>query len=417
MLGAWAAVLLAAAPGAAGAAVWQVRQAWDAAADHRFTDWVREHFTAGIFHSDSPWADIPTDCADAAYGMRILFAYQQGLPFVIRDPENPGRMITQASTRFDHIQAGVPRVRAFLNWVMGVTSTATLVHDTYPIRIDREQIRPGVIFLTWKTHVMQIVDLRPTGVVTYVESTTPRAIREMTEIHGFPFRVPADPKAGGHGDGFRRFKNPGDYGRPDASLPGYGTEQFDKAREFRREVLPFYEWMQARLAVAPEPAASRVRRQLYTLCQMAWDRASAIDEGQAALRELRSRSRRCMNPTEYDEYSTPNRDRGLLRAIEHLVGLTGEPWWPALSTRYREFTELIAGKLAPEREAAVREAFLGWCNVNQVDGGPGRPMDLAEMSRLALDGRWVSDPHVSVARRWGLEAAPAGGERAAECPR
>jgi len=401
-----AAAMLAAAPAAA--AVWAVTAQWDDDAERRYSEWVERSFVATIFYQDSPYAEFATDCADAAYAMRMIFAYENGLPFVITDPERPGRTLSQATRRFDHVPAGLPRFRAFLEWMATHTSTATLADDTYPVRIDREQIRPGILFLAWRRHVVQVVEVRPTGLIRYLESTTPRAIRVMTSIVGFPHQIPADPKAQRHGDGFRRFKWPQHYGLPEHTLPGYGTEQFERAEALGREALPFHDWLRERLALTDEAPVARARRQLYTLCQMAWDRATVIDEAQQALVELRRGGRRCMGPADHDAFSTPGRDASLRRAFEQTVAQAESPQWPQVEGRFRGFVELLLGRL-PEAEAErVRPDLLKWCDVNRVDGGPGRSMDLAELYALSRDGRLVADPHAPPAQRWGLaEHSPA----------
>jgi len=388
----------------AAAAVWTATARWDEDAERRYSAWVERSFVPTLFYQDSPYAEFATDCADAAYAMRMIFAFENGLPFVIGDPERPGRTISQATRRFDHLPAGLPRFRAFLEWMATHTSTATLADDTYPVRIDREQIRPGIIFLAWRRHVVQVVEVRPTGLIRYLESTTPRTIRVMTSIVGFPHQVPADPKARRHGDGFRRFKWPEHYGLPEARLPGYGTEQFERARALGREALPFHDWLRERLALTEESPVARARRQLFTLCQMAWDRATVIDEAQQALVALRRAGRRCMGPADHDAYSTPGRDAALRRAFEQTVAHAESPQWHQVDGRFRDFVELLLGRLPEERAQQVRPDLLKWCDVDRVDGGPGRSMDLAELYALSRDGRLVSDPHAPTAQRWGLAA-------------
>lgn len=397
-----AAALLAAA-GQACAAVWAVTARWDEAAEQRFAQWVEARFVPEFFYEDSPYAGIATDCADAAYGMRIAFAYEHGLPFVIGDPEQPGRTLSQSSPRFDHLPAGLPRVRAFMDWIATITSTATLADDTYPIRIDREQVRPGTIVLAWRTHVVQVVSVREDGVLRYLESTSPRAIRVMTSITGFPHQVPGDPKARRHGDGFRRFRWPEHYGVEDARLPGHGTEQFVQAAALGRDTFAFHDWVRTRLARVEETPLRRARRQVTTLCKMAWDRAGAIDEARQALAAARAAGRRCLSAPEVDAHSTPGRDLTLRRAFEQTAALADRADWPSVEGRFRHFVEAIAGRLAPEQATGVRSALVEWCDIGRVDGGPGRPMDLAELARLAAEDRLVGDPHAPPAQRWGLE--------------
>lgn len=400
------------------AAVWAVNARWDETAEQRYSQWVEAYFHSEFFYRDTPYELIATDCADAAYGMRMVFAFENNLPFVIRQPDDATRLISQASTRFDHLPAGQIRFRAFMNWIMSITSTATLVQDTYPVRIDREQIRPGIIYLTWRTHAMQVVALLPTGVIRYLESTAPRAIRPMRSMLGFPHQVPADPRARRHGDGFRRFRTPQDYGKPEHFLPGYGVEQFDQARELKRETLPFYEWMQARLAIEPEPVNQLARRSMFAICELAYDRASAVDEAQVLLGELRLQGRRCMNTAEIDEHSTPIRDRLLKRAFEHLQLLPERPDWPGVQGRYRHFVDALTGRLTGDQLTQLRPEFLNWCDVGRIDGGPGRPMDLLELQSLLRQDQLVSDPNATITQRWGINLAqsPGSGKRTESRP-
>ena len=405
--------LLAIPGGAALAAVWNVTGQWDEAAEKRYSQWVEEHFHSEFFYRDTPYELIATDCADVAYGMRMVFAFENKLPFVIRQPDDGTRLISHTTTRFDHLPAGLVRFRAFMNWIMSITSTATLVQDTYPVRIDREQIRPGIIYLTWRTHAMQVVALLPSGVIRYLESTAPRAIRPMRSMLGFPHQVPADPRARRHADGFRRFKVPQDYGKPEQLLAGYGVEQFEQARELQRETLPYYEWMQTRLAIEPEPPRQLARRSMFVVCELAYDRASAVDEAQELLAELRLQGRRCMNAAEIDEHSTPIRDRLLKRAFEHLQRLPERPDWDRAQGRYRNYVDALTGRLTGDQLEQLRPELLKWCDVGKIDGGPGRPMDLLELAALLRDGRLVSDPHATIDQRWGIGATPpvVGGNR------
>jgi hypothetical protein len=387
--------LLLCAP--ANAAVWAVRAQWSEAMEQRYSQWVEDNFDAHFFYEGSDYSDIATDCADAAYGMRIAFSYEQGLPFAF---EFEGGLVDQHSRRFDHVAAGLPRLRAFMNWVMENTSTRTLARDTYPVKIDREQIRPGVIYLSSGVHAMQIVQVRDYGVVRYLESTAPRAVRPMRSIVGFPHQVPADPRAAANSDGFRRFKTPADYARRLSDLPGYSVEQFSKARELRREALPFYEWVQSRLALEAEPLESLAHRSMFAICAMAYDRASAVDEAIALQGTLKRLGRR-MSAQEIDEHSTPTRDHLLLRAMEHLPTLIARADWSSLGTKYRGFVELMTGRLPADQEPRVREELKGWCDIAKVDGGPRNVLDLQQLYTLLKAGRLSSSPVARRAQRWG----------------
>jgi hypothetical protein len=386
------------------AAVWPVHAQWGPAMEQAYSAWVQRNFNAEFFFSNTPYAGTETDCADAAYGMRMVFAYENGLPFAIRDPSNSRRVISEQTVRFNRYPEGLPRFLAFMDWIMSITSTATLVNDTYPVKIDREQIRPGIIYLTWHTHAMQVVRVRDTGVIHYLASTTPRANRPMRSTIGYPLYVPGDPKARRYGDGFRRFKQPGDYGRPDDTLEGYGIEQFQQSALLGREFLPYYEWVHQRLALVAEPSWINVRRALIAVCEMAWDRGNAIAEAQNLLAQMRRQGRSCMNAGEYEEHSTPGRDRQLLRAFEHLEKISSEPRESTEGALFRDYADHIFGRVPDAQAPELARRLLAWCDIGTVDGGPGRAMGLTELYAQAKKGSLPADPHASPPQRWGLES-------------
>ncbi len=305
------------------AAAWPVRAPWDAAMEQTYSSWVQKNFHADFFFADTPYAEPETDGADAAYGMRMVFTYEQGLPFTIRDPRSPRQLIS-------------------------------------------EQIRPDIIYLTWHTHAMQVVAVRQTGVIRYLASTTPRANRPMRSTIGYPLDVPGDPKSRRFSDGFRRFKQPADYTRPNDFLEGYSIEQFQQAEVMNRELLPYYEWVQKRLA-------------LIAVCEMAWDRGNAVAEAQKLLTRIRQRGRPCMSTTEYEEHSTPGRDRQLSRAFEHLGKISSEPRELNEGLRFRDYADHIFARLPEARARELDQSLLEWCDIGSVDGGPQRAMSMTEL--------------------------------------
>jgi hypothetical protein len=162
--------------------------------------------------------------------------------------------------------------------------------------------------------------------------------------------------------------------------------------------------VEVRLALTDESPSQRARRQLFTLCQMAWDRATVIDEAQQALVAMRRAKRRCMSAADHDAYDTTGRDDALRRAFERTVAHAESAQWAQVDGRFRDFVELMLGRL-PEADASrVGPELMRWCDVNRVDGGPGQPMHLAELHALSREGRLVPDPHALPAQRWGLTA-------------
>ena len=66
------------------ASIWESTKIWTIEEEDRYSNWVKENWKADIFiNPDSPYFAIPTDCADAAYAMRIIYAFENKLPFKI----------------------------------------------------------------------------------------------------------------------------------------------------------------------------------------------------------------------------------------------------------------------------------------------------------------------------------------------
>jgi hypothetical protein len=404
----WLAVsLVLCAP--AHAAVWSVRAQWDEAAEQQFSQWLTTRVDAEFFYEGTAWSDLAMDCADAVYALRIVFAFEQGLPFVIRDPERAGSLISQATTRFDHVPAGVPRVRAFIDWISGITSTRSLQQDTYPVTLNAQSLQPGVIYLHSGKHVVMIREVRADGVMRYLEATTPRAVRPMRDMLGLPVFVPGQAGNPKGSDGYRRFRHPQHYGLNAASLPLYGEDQYELARSVNLDLIAFQQAVQALLATQAEQGWQKVRRHLVLLCQLAWDRADAVDEAQQRLREVRAQGQRCLGPADASEHSTPQRDQQLLRVAQYVLRLLDEPVgpqhqsWPPQTLRYWYFLLHLGGRLDTAKIEAVQAQYLQWCDVARIEGGPDRPMNLTDMVRLLQAGQLASDPNASLRQRWGLE--------------
>jgi hypothetical protein len=377
--------------------VWPTQQQWNDHYEKKFSEWVKKDFNQEIFYTQGPYREIPTDCADASYGMRMIFAYENKLPFVIRNITDSRRFISNEISKFDHIEDPLQRFRAFMDWVMDITDTGTLTIDTYPVAINREQIQPGIIYLANRTHSYQVVDLSENGITTLQSSTTPRAVRTLSRINTFPHYVPGTIKNKKNADGFRKFKNPDQYSKADSTLPGFSLEQFEKSIEVGGMPPEFYDWVVQKLQLVPESLSDKTYRYMVALCYVTWDRAEAIYDAQNLLRKTGGR---CMNATDYDQHSTPGRDKKLKAYFEQLFNLVNHPEWKKIQSRYKNHVELILGTKA--MDPSIEEDLIKLCDVNRQVGGPGRPMSLAEVFNLLKAGRLVSDPNASLAERWGL---------------
>lgn len=125
------------------AAVWQDTNTWNADWEQKYSSWIETSFNEDIFTSGK-YKGIPTDCADAVYASRLIFAYENNLPFVIQDPTGGSSKITNRMTRFDGTSDSFSRMKKFLLYVADVTSTKSLPYDSYPVKISRDYVKAGV---------------------------------------------------------------------------------------------------------------------------------------------------------------------------------------------------------------------------------------------------------------------------------
>ncbi|MEO5344635.1 MAG: hypothetical protein H7842_15200, partial [Gammaproteobacteria bacterium SHHR-1] len=204
--------------------------------------------------------------ADSAYYARLIFAYENKLPFLIKDPRYPERekiiaehrkvyeenegkspfatieeMISNDMHYYDDLPEA-ERLRRFMKFVGDVVGTNSLMEDTYPVRVDRKWFRPGVVAtlpriesslnplffgdsgddaIVSAGHAQIVTDVDEFGVIHYLKSTVPAKIQDFqhTTLNSF---VPG-PKGGS----FRYWRQPQHYGKAEDSLPGYGIDQYD----------------------------------------------------------------------------------------------------------------------------------------------------------------------------------------------
>ncbi|MGQ9646061.1 MAG: hypothetical protein ACUVWO_05910 [Thermodesulfobacteriota bacterium] len=147
--------------------LWQVGdRRWTVEEEQRFAKWIEETITEDFFIRYK----IPTDCADAVYAIRWIYARIAHLPAAATTRE--GRLIGHWSTDWKHLPTHVEwekdeRFRAALLYLLPKTWTGTLSFDTYPVHIAPDSIMPGTLFLVTESH---------TGIIA-------RVIRDGSHAH------------------------------------------------------------------------------------------------------------------------------------------------------------------------------------------------------------------------------------------
>ncbi len=351
------------------AAVWTNQNAWNDTWEQRYSDWVAKQFTADLF-TKGKYAGIKHDCADAVYYARLIFAYENQLPFAALNGE-----LSNSTNAFDQY-GPKQRLRRFIDDVGNRVSSVTIMRDTYPVTVSREWFRPGVVAALPRRqkdgneqpgHDQIVTKVERNGVIHYLKSTVPAKVQPLEHTTLISF-VPE--RSGGS---FRWWKQPGQFGKRDSSLPGYGTDQY----RLRGDSEGIYaDELQKKLALVEESRDDKLSRLSGEICHQVKQRVPIVDEAVAFKRKI---GNRCMNYEEYDAYSTPSRDGKIKKALAHLL----------LSATGSEQGE-ISSVAKYLNQACGRIEYL-----------PGKKITAAKFSERLIAGQASYDPNQTAAVRWG----------------
>ncbi|MGD2117704.1 MAG: hypothetical protein PVG66_05040 [Chromatiales bacterium] len=398
--------------------IWESKNEWNEHWEDAYSQWVQEHYTADIFTSGK-YQGFLHDCSDSVYYARLLFAYENQLPFVIEDPDytgensrrsqtfdeqtrdrpdNPYDVVTETISNdmdfYDHLEPK-QRLARFVELVGRVTWTRSLLNDTYPVQLNRQWFRPGIVAVLPKTtvfsegdfdilnydvvannleatttagHAQLVTRVDETGVIHYLKSTIPAKVQPLlpTTLNSFVPDI--------DGGSYRRWKQPQHYAMEESELPGYGTEQFDLDGVFE-------DVMQQRLALVNESKTDKLARLANEVCAQLQQRIPVVQYGWEYKQQI---GERCMNFDEYDLHSTPSRDGKIINTLKYLLYVaTGDENSPA------------------DKIAVLLEQS---CNDLMLDNETRLPA--AKFARQLLsNSEPLSDPNQPLAVRWSLQPA------------
>ncbi len=215
------------------AEVWHSTEEWNANWERDYSEWVRDHLKTNIFTSGNGILEgVSTDCADALYDIRIEFAYEHSLPFMINAPEVLASKIKyfgSNTSMFDSIKNEKARVRAFIDFINNEAGTETIFKDTFPVAIG--EIDSGIVYIVeWSLfgkmnrHSYIIKGFDENKELLYYASDAPRKVRKLQIDKKYPrFSYSEAPF------GFRRWKHPEFLSIPEKNIPrevGYSLEQY-----------------------------------------------------------------------------------------------------------------------------------------------------------------------------------------------
>ncbi|MBX3018025.1 MAG: hypothetical protein KF767_09055 [Bdellovibrionaceae bacterium] len=350
--------------------VWPTENRWSEAYERRFAEFIRNLDLQIFEKTTGDWGRIPTDCADAAYALRIIFAYENRLPVSFRTWNGT---MTNATSEFDGEKDPVKRVRRFMAKVNNSTNTRSLVNDTYPVAIRAGVLRPGVMFLhpqgdsetplTYRAgHVYYLQNVRENGIIRFISSTVPAAIRSLDPRNGIIF-TPME-----RDGGYRAWVWPDSSDRPN-----YSEEQF-QIGEWRprayRDGSAWHRWARAveqRIRSREPTPEEGIRANLENLTIVVQNRAKAVVTGWKFYQENYNPGQ-CMNERDYSSYSTPTRDVKVQVELQYFrnaairyVNSMGNDWGRDEASRMEQFNRKVEFEVLPGVKANVNDlnrAFL-----------------------------------------------------------
>lgn len=377
------------------ATVWETKQQWNPELEAKYSKWVRTDYSTDIFMTGK-YRGIPTDCADAVYSARAIFAYENGLPFAVRDLTGSLRrhtLITNEMSRFDKNKNSMERFKKFLIYIFDITNTKSISYDSYPIAINRDSVKPGAAWVRARItarniftgvnstvqpgHAEVVKYVKDTGVIFTIHSTVPQGLRHLKVTSGLVF-MPTNKKVG-----LRKMLAPHEYFKDESTLPNFSLEQYKLGFDEQGKKQSLKRWaqdVQNRLKLRDESKEEMVQRYADNLCAKITERVDEVMKGE----KKRVRIGRCMNEREYDLYSTPSRDKKIKDAVVELVRSNYPKGW------------ITRKKMKTYRK------YLKACE--SLEYSPGKSINIIKAMRAIYKGKASSDPNQTLDARWGVES-------------
>lgn len=360
--------------------LWTVTRSWTEQWEQEFENWFRTVFHPAFFVE----YNIETDCADAAYIARWIFARQNQLPAAAQ-LAGSGQLITQDTVR--PAWAGLPThadwwqdqlFLAAINYLADNTYTHTLNKDTYPVAIDSTRVTSGAVYLTISGssgHTRIFYEFGPSTKMTLLSSTIPKRVRPLFTEN---FRVSSN-AAQGRGGVVKflwPYKQANVWRLTEAEdMPGYSLEQY--ANDFQADNEYFYQAVQRR--VFPDVVERDYHDMLAgveTAVLQIEQRLQVVQEGYEFCRQ-----NDCAHGSDnYENWSTPSRDGRLYEVIMQISDLANY----SLDPRVQD----IWNDLLFHRRVSITEGLsLSW----------------SQFLNIIKSKQYSSDPNTSLSRRWGVQ--------------
>ena len=354
--------------------IWEVgNRRWTIEEERRFEKWVEETITEDFF---IPYK-IPSDCADAVYAIRWIYARIAHLPAAATTKD--GKLVGHWSTDWKHLPTHPEwhqdkRFRAVLFYLFPRTWTGTLPFDTYPVRISTDSVTPGTLFLETESHTGMIrrvfLDGSQAHPLQTWESALPVKVQKLSLRYFFSARPEFKARSG-----LVKFRWPvsenGEWKYlPVKEHPFYSEEQYVSA--FYKGYADFVEAVARRIDPINYGPTEKMVKVLGTLTRFLRERVPIVLKGYQ-----QCRNGGCAEASEgWELHSTSGRDGMIISLMDHLSQIIG------------------SNRLDQEKAKKMMEAI-------SIDISENRSVSLYHVYQNHL---WFSPhPEDSIEARWGLK--------------
>ena len=362
--------------------LWKPTQGWSLEWEKRYADWVQTEVAPEFFKE----LNLSVDCADVAYSLRFIFSRMHGLRIGVR---LAGSRVLFTHAAYDRRWSRLPthadwrqdqRFRAALEFLLDNTYTASLIQDSYPVKISPETLTAGTHFMDFTTyrnaaHTWIVFRTQTQGKGLPVEMACASEPKQPWVLMRNPFLDDAtehSPKRGG----FFKLRWLAPSGRALIAgnrMPDYSLEQYDP--EFLAEKGTLGLSTQFRINSTPD-IALLFRRHLDGIRSSISTRSYLVQTGYEICNDDETDC--APGGRDYEDYSTPSRDRRIAANIAVARAMMAQ-FGPELVTIWNENQR--------------------W---SLVSIGPNRYLTFGDVIRIWESGLYSSDPRDPPLRRWGV---------------
>lgn len=386
------------------AAVWQAKPGlhWDPYWEDKYQQWIQKEVEGDFFKKlGGPYYDLPLDCADAAYALRIYFSFKHQLPWKASSSQwrSFKGELSNEMTRFNSVQSGDERVAALINFILDQVGTHSLAEiDSYSVALDN--IKPGDLFLyrycknnSCTRHAYIIKDINADGTFDVLFGTQNRAKKKW--LLGRKKKEYLQHKPDVKDWGFKRFKFDRDIGTPSGRILENNYEQYEIAKRLTED--QFFDYVNASVRVIIETPTKKITRLANSICYALQSRKVVVED---AVKYMAEEGAQCMNEATFDIYSTPSRDTGIYkqyRKLETYINNLGpdkkvNAW----------MLDLAQGIFTPRRSQTNEKRQNQFCNITISDGRMSRSVNLASFYQQLIRREVSYHPNDNLFWRWGV---------------